>query len=47
MYAIKLIYINIKSPYKVEKSYKMKMWLDKITGGIFVALGIKLALMKK
>ncbi|MEH6659595.1 LysE family translocator [Leeuwenhoekiella marinoflava] len=32
---------------RIRKSYKMKMWLDKITGGIFVALGIKLALMKK
>ncbi len=31
----------------LRKNYKMKMWLDKITGGIFVALGIKLALIKK
>ncbi|MBJ2173274.1 LysE family translocator [Aureibaculum sp. A20] len=32
---------------RIRKNYKIKMWLDKITGGIFVALGIKLALMKK
>ncbi|MBU3012697.1 LysE family translocator [Polaribacter vadi] len=32
---------------QIRKNYKIKMWLDKITGGIFVALGIKLALMKK
>ncbi|MFC4634523.1 LysE family translocator [Dokdonia ponticola] len=32
---------------RIRKNYKIKMWLDKITSGIFVALGIKLALMKK
>ena len=32
---------------RIRKNYKIIMWLDKITGGIFVALGIKLALMKK
>ncbi|MEW2922634.1 LysE family translocator [Muricauda sp. ANG21] len=32
---------------RIRKNYKIKMWLDKITGGIFVALGVKLALMKK
>ena len=32
---------------QIRKNYKIKMWLDKITGGIFVALGIKLALMNK
>jgi RhtB (resistance to homoserine/threonine) family protein len=32
---------------RIRKNYKIKMWLDKITGGIFIALGIKLALMKK
>ena len=32
---------------RIRKNYKIKIWLDKITGGIFVTLGIKLALMKK
>lgn len=32
---------------RIRKNFKMKIWLDKITGGVFVALGIKLALMKK
>lgn len=32
---------------RIRKNYKIKIWLDKITGGVFVALGIKLALMKK
>lgn len=32
---------------KIRQNYKIKKWLDKITGGIFVALGIKLALTKK
>ncbi len=32
---------------RIRKNYKIKMWLDKITGSIFIALGIKLALTKK
>ena len=32
---------------KIRENYKIKKWLDKITGGIFIALGIKLALSKK
>lgn len=31
----------------MRNNHKVKLWLDRITGGIFVALGIKLALMKK
>ncbi|WP_282116977.1 LysE family translocator [Cellulophaga baltica] len=36
-----------KLSHRIRKNYKIKMWLDKVTGGIFVALGIKLALLKK
>lgn len=36
-----------KLSYKIRKNYKIKLWLDKITGGIFILLGIKLALSKK
>nr|WP_299337567.1 LysE family translocator [Allomuricauda sp.] len=32
---------------RIRKNYKIKMWLDKITGGIFVLLGIKLAFSEK
>jgi RhtB (resistance to homoserine/threonine) family protein len=32
---------------RIRKNYKIKIWLDKITGGIFIALGVKLALTKK
>lgn len=32
---------------KIRGNYKIKKWLDKITGGIFIALGIKLALSEK
>jgi len=32
---------------RIRKNYRIKKWLDKITGGIFVALGIKLAFTKK
>ncbi|WP_075344424.1 LysE family translocator [Tenacibaculum agarivorans] len=31
----------------IRKNYKIKLWLDRITGSIFIALGIKLALSKK
>lgn len=31
----------------INKSDKVKLWLDKITGIIFISLGLKLALMKK
>ncbi|MEE9361119.1 MAG: LysE family translocator [Cellulophaga sp.] len=32
---------------QIRKNYKIKKWLDKLTGGIFIILGIKLALLKK
>ncbi|GGG52658.1 LysE family translocator [Bizionia arctica] len=32
---------------RIRKNYRIKRVLDKITGGIFIALGIKLALMRK
>ena len=32
---------------QIKKNYKVKSWLDKTTGGIFIALGIQLALSKK
>jgi len=32
---------------KIRNNYKIKVWLDKITGGIFISLGLKLALSKK
>ena len=32
---------------RIKKNLKVKIWFEKITGGIFIALGIKLASMKK
>lgn len=32
---------------KIKQNYKIKIWLDKITGSVFILLGVKLALMKK
>lgn len=32
---------------RIRENYKIKRWLDKVTGGIFITLGIKLALLKK
>lgn len=41
-----LAVFSSKLSSKIRKNYKFKVWLDKITGGIFIALGIKLALSK-
>lgn len=32
---------------KIRNNYVIKKWLDKTTGGVFIALGIKLALLKR
>lgn len=32
---------------RIRRNYKIKVWLDRITGGIFIMLGIKLALSEK
>ncbi|MEH0154098.1 LysE family translocator [Limibacter armeniacum] len=36
-----------KMSTRIRENYKFKIWLDKITGGIFVLLGIKLALSER
>ncbi|UII32539.1 LysE family translocator [Fulvivirga ulvae] len=32
---------------QIRKNYKIKLWLDRVTGGIFILLGIKLALSER
>jgi threonine/homoserine/homoserine lactone efflux protein len=32
---------------RIRKNYKIRMWMDKITGSMFIILGIKLAMSKK
>lgn len=32
---------------KIKGNFRVKIWLDKVTGSVFILLGIKLALMKK
>jgi threonine/homoserine/homoserine lactone efflux protein len=32
---------------KIRKNYRIKTWMDKITGGMFIMLGIKIAMSKK
>jgi len=32
---------------KIRNNYKIKIWLDRISGGVFILLGIKLALTRK
>ena len=33
--------------YSFRQNYKIKKWLDRVTGGVFIALGLKLALAEK
>ncbi|GAB1858023.1 LysE family translocator [Flavobacteriaceae bacterium MHTCC 0001] len=42
-----LAIFSSKLSHKIRQNYKVKKWLDKITGTVFIILGIKLALAKK
>jgi len=47
IWCLLLAIFSSKLSNSIRANYKIKKWLDKITGGIFIALGIKLALTKK
>lgn len=47
IWCLALAFFSSKLSKKIRQNYKIKKWLDKITGGIFIILGIKLALSKK
>ena len=47
IWCLALALFSSKLSERIRRNYKIKMWLDKITGGIFITLGIKLALEKK
>lgn len=47
IWCLALAVFSSKLSDTIRKNYMIKKWLDKITGGIFIALGIKLALTKK
>lgn len=47
LWCLTLALFSAKLSDRIRRNYKIKSWLDKITGGIFIALGIKLALTKK
>ncbi len=47
IWCLTLAMFSSKLSNTIRKNYKIKKWLDKTTGGIFIALGIKLALTKK
>ncbi len=42
-----LVLFSAKLSNSIRKNTKIKTWLDKITGGVFIGLGIQLALSKK
>lgn len=47
IWCLTLAVFSSKLSAKIRQNYKIKQWLDKVTGGLFVAIGIKLALTKK
>jgi threonine/homoserine/homoserine lactone efflux protein len=47
IWCLALALFSSKLSHKIRENYNFKKWLDKITGSIFIALGIKLALSKK
>lgn len=47
IWCLSLATFSSKLSDRIRQHYKIKKWLDKITGGMFIALGIKLALTKK
>ncbi|MBU3026364.1 LysE family translocator [Zobellia galactanivorans] len=47
IWCLALALFSARLSNRIRKNYKIKTWLDKITGGIFIALGIKLALTEK
>lgn len=42
-----LAFFASKLSHKIRENFRFKKWLDRITGGIFIALGISLALSEK
>ncbi|GAB3658077.1 LysE family translocator [Echinicola sediminis] len=47
LWCLILAFFSSKLSDKIRENYGIKKWLDRITGGIFVALGVKLALSEK
>lgn len=47
IWCLALALFSAKLSDRIRKNYKIKIWLDRITSGIFIALGIKLALSEK
>lgn len=47
MWGLILALFSAKLSSKIKQNYKIKTWLDRFTGIVFVFLGIKLALLKK
>lgn len=47
IWCLTLATFSSKLSERIRENYVIKNWLDKITGGIFIALGIKLAMSKK
>lgn len=47
IWCLLLAFFSARLSTSIRKNYKVKTWLDRITGGVFIALGIKLALSKK
>lgn len=47
LWCLILAFFSSKLSNKIRQNYHFKIWLDRITGSLFIGLGIKLALSKK
>ncbi|WP_461534408.1 LysE family translocator [Sinomicrobium sp.] len=47
LWCLALAFFSSKLSKSIRENYNIKKWLDRITGGIFIAMGIKLALSEK
>ncbi len=47
LWCLVLALFSAKLASKIRKNNRIKLWLDKTTGGLFILLGIQLALSKK
>ena len=47
IWCLALVLFSARLSARIRKNYRIKIWLDRITGGIFIVLGIRLILSEK
>jgi len=47
MWCLTLVFFAAKLSRKIRENGKVSLWINRVTGGVFIALGLKLALLVK